>query len=91
MLLVCSEIQGVSPEDEQKLETSGSFASTIDLTTPEGQAAAASDRTQLIDIARKADARSVRNAKISAAVAIGSFVIAAVGFAWNYYHTREKD
>lgn len=90
MLLVCNEIQGVSPEDISKLETSGSFTSTIDLSSPEGQKAAEADRQQLLLIAKKAEARAARNTKISAAVAIGSLLIAAAGFGWNYYRTREK-
>lgn len=87
MLLVCNQIQGVTSEDLEKLKSSGSFASVTEL-TPESIEKAQSSQLELIALARKAEERASRNAKISAAIAVGSFAIAVASFLFNYHRAR---
>ena len=85
-VFVCDEIKGLSTEEVHKL-TAGSSISPSDL-TPGGAEVAAADRRQLIEIAKEAQERETRNAKIAAAVTIGSLTIAAIGLYLNYARSR---
>ena len=83
-VFVCDEIKGLSREDVEKI-SSGSSISVSQLTPgdPGG------DRQKFLEIAREAQAREARNAKIAAAIAIGSVTIAAIGLYINYQRSQK--
>jgi len=82
-ILLCDEIKGLSREDLDKISAGSSI--TASQLSPED---ASTTRQQLVEIAREAQAREARNAKISAAVAAGSVLVAAIGLYVNYRRTH---
>lgn len=82
-VLVCDEVKGLSRDDVEKLSAGSSV--TASQLSPEDPGI---DRQKLIELARTAQEREARNAKISFAVAAVSVSVAAIGLYVNYARTR---
>jgi hypothetical protein len=85
-VLLCDEIKGLSRATVEKLAAGSQISAEEFAGGDRGDAAI--DRKQLIEIAREAQKREARSARISAGIAIASVTAAVIGLYINYQRTQ---